>query len=364
MDSHFNAYKAKFEVLDKYVQGITQSQYIRSMDIFVNLDDVFHNMHRPVVNKEVQLCGIHASLQCASNIINLLAHYKQWAAKKKIKARVFGIYTSSMVGFKNSIYLPAYRDHHKTISDPKNQAYFFVNDAVMNAIPIAQNIVDYVDNVFIINSRYLEPSIIPLWLKNMGIANYDWGMIVSRDHYDLQYAYRDRWIYVSPKGENTRVINRSNMWKYLGEREHVIDIGHNASFYHHNIFPLALAVAGNKLRTIPRLHRIGWKTLFKYLDTVTEKETDSLQIVSSRFLDLLSKKGVTESQIQKNLATVGLDTQVSVMNDIDGALIRDQLKFVSDYEALSTINTMYFDQFPINIPFLTASYDSKSPFFF
>jgi len=52
------------------------------------------------------------------------------------------------------------------------------------------------------------------------------------------------------------------------------------------------------------------------------------------------------------------------MNDIDGALIRDQLKFVSDYEALSTINTMYFDQFPINIPFLTASYDSKSPFFF
>lgn len=364
MDAHFNAYKAKYEILDKYIQGITASQYVRTMDIFINLDDVIHNMHRPVVNKEVQLCGIDAKKQCAANFINLIAHYKQWAAKRKIKARIFGIYTSTLHGFKNSIYLPNYRDYYATISDPSNQAYFFVNDAVNVALPIAQNICDYVEDVFLIDSRYMEPSIVPLFLKKAGVANYDWSMVVSRDHYDLQYAYRDRWIFVSPKGENTRVINRSNMWRYLGDREHITDIGHNASFYHHNIFPLALAIAGNKLRTIPRLQRIGWKTIFKYLDTVTEKETDSLQIVSSRFLDLLGKKGVVISQVEKNMSTVNVDTQVAVMNEIDKASIIDQLKYVTDLDAVATINRMYFEQFPINIPFLTAGYQSKSPFFF
>lgn len=362
MDAHFNAYKAKFDIMDQYLRTITMTQYVKTMDIFVNLDDVIHIMHRPIVNKEVQLCGINARKQCASNIINLLAHYKMWAAKRKIKARVFGYYTSYTKGFKNSIYIPAYREHYQVISDPKNQSFFFVNDAVNAALPVAKSICDYVEDVFIIDSMYLEPSIIPLALKSSGLATYDWSMVVSRDRYDLQYAYRDKWIFVSPKGENTRIINRSNLWTYLGEREHIAES--NAAFYHHNILPLALAVVGNKLRTIPRLQRIGWKTLFKYLDTVTSSETDSTEIVSSRFLDLLSSKGVKSEILEKNLACISLDQQVNVMNDIDRTSIQDQMKYVTDMDAVSSINRTYFEQFSINLPFLTASYQSGSPFSF
>jgi hypothetical protein len=333
------------------------------MDIFINLDDVFHIMHRPIVNKEIQVCGINARRQCVSNIINLLAHYKMWAAKNRIKARVFGYYTTTMHGFKNAVYLPEYRDHFSVINDPRNQAFFFVNDALNSAMPVVKSICNYVEDVFIIDSTYLEPSIIPLALKSSGLANYEWSMVVSRDHYDLQYAYRDRWIFVSPKGENTRVINRTNMWKYLGDREHITD-PHNAAFYHHNIFPLALAVAGNKLRGIPRLQRIGWKTLFKYLDTATQLETDSTEIVSARFLELLGSKGVLSEKLERNLSTVSLDQQVNVMNDIDKTSIASQMSYVTDMESIQTINKMYFDQFPLNLPFLTASYQNKSPFQF
>ena len=49
MDAHFNAYKARYEILDQHIRFIAQTQYVKSMDIFINLDDVLHNMHRPIV---------------------------------------------------------------------------------------------------------------------------------------------------------------------------------------------------------------------------------------------------------------------------------------------------------------------------
>lgn len=363
MDAHFNSYKARYELLDTHVRFIQQTQYIRDMDIFINLDDLIHNMHRPIVEKEVQACGINAIKQCAVHIINLIAHYKQWASRRHIRSRVFAIYTSNLTRFKNAVYLPNYRDYFSIISDPKNEAYFLVNDTINNALPIAKSIGDYVDTVFLVDSMYLEPSILPLYLTEVGIANYSWKMMISRDLYDLQYAYRDRWIFVSPKGDNTRIITRNDLWKYIGVREHIEDIGQNSAFYDHDIYPLALAVNGNKLRTIPRLRRIGWRTIFKYLDTISSQETSSLQILSSRFLDLLTSKGVPSIQIENNLACVSIPSQVNVMNDIDATAINDQLKFVSDHEALGTVNELYFQQFPINIPFLISDYQSGRPFF-
>ena len=63
--------------------------------------------------------------------------------------------------------------------------------------------------------------------------------------------------------------------------------------------------------------------------------------------------------IDHNLSCVNIQRQVSVMNGIDATSITDQLKYVTDHEALSTINDLYFQQFPINIPFLTADFSDR-----
>lgn len=355
MDSHFHAYQAKYDIMDDHVRRITQSQYIHSIDIFINLDDVFHNMHRPLVEKEVQLCGIDAKRQLTSKIINLIAHYKQWGiGRQRIKTRVFAIYTKG-TQFKNAIYVPFYRDHFLTINDPSNASFKFVNDALRAAVPIAHNICDYVEDVFMVDSQYLEPSIIPMYLKECGVASYDWSMIVSRDPYDLQYAYLDKWLFVSPKGDNTMMVHRKNLWDYVATREHVREVYPNQPMFHHDLYPLALSVAGNKLRGIPRLRRVGWKTIFKYLNEITEEDTESIQVISSRFIDLMTNRGTTLQQIDDNLRVSTVRRQISVMTDIDRAFLMDQLKYVTDHEALQTINDMYFGRWPLNIPFLINS---------
>lgn len=363
MDAHFHAYKAKYELLDEHIKIIQRSQYIREIDIFINLDDIFHIMHRPLVEKEVQAYGINAVKHCAVHIVNTIAHYKWWASKRRIRSRVFAVYTSNINGFKNSVYLPTYRDHYSLISDPFNQKFFLTNDTIRKAIPIAKSICDYVDDVFMIDSRHMEPSIVPLALVELGIANYTWKMMVSRDTYDLQYAYRDGWIFVSPKGDNTSIVTRGNLWQYIAQHEKVREIAPHVTTYDHDIYPLALTINGDRYRGIPRLQRIGWKTIFKYMNSVTEIDTSSLQILSSRFLDLLGSKGVQVEQIQNNLSCVSIPSQVNLLSSIDTTLITDQLKYVSDHDALNTINELYFKEFPINIPFLTTDFQPSKPFY-
>lgn len=365
MDVHFNAYKAKYDILNDYLKIIQDSRYIHTVNIFLNLDDVFHNLHRPLVNNEFQVAGFEAKKQVVSNTMNLIAHYKQWCARKKIHARVFGIYTTRLRAFKNNIFVKDYRKKFITITNPVNTQYYFINDAIRIAIPIIKNIGDYIEDIFIIDSKYLEPSIIPLYLSEYEkFKDSDWNFLISRDPYDFQYAYRDNWTLVSPKGENTTIVNQGNLWHYIGLRENVYDEKNNyhPEFYHHNIYPLALAVAGNKFRNIPRLKRVGWKTIFQYLDQCTENQTDYLSIVSSRFMELLEKKHVSFEDLDNNLACVSIDRQVSTMNEIDITSIIDQLKYVTDHEALNTINDLYFSKYPLNIQFLIANYKFGNPF--
>ena len=363
MDAYFNGFKARYEHINDYLKITERSQYVHDIDIFINLDDVFHRIHRPTSNEEVQIMGINAIKHCAVDIVNLLAHYKWWAIKHGIKVRVFAIYTSSIGSFKNQMFIKEYRGHHNDINRPDNQKFFFVNDAIKGGVPIAKNICNYVRGVYIIDSKYLEPSMVPLYLKQSGIANYKWSMLVSKDEYDYQYAYRDNWFFVSPQGDNTNFVNRSTLWKFVIAKAKLKGEYPNTSLYHHNIYPLGLAIAGNKLRSIPRLKRVGWGSIFKYLDAVTAKETGSVQVVTSRLLDLLTDKGVNPDEINRNLACVSVDTQVNTMGAIDKTLIDDQITYTEDHEVLGVLNKQYFDEFPINIPFLTAELPDTKPFY-
>lgn len=364
MDAHFNAYKVKYEVMDHMFDTLGRTQYIKSIDIFINLDDLVHILHRPVVEKEFELCGVHAPKQCASNLLNVVAHYKQWAAKRQYPCTVWLIYTHERKQFKNQVFLEGYRSYHAKINDPDEPRFYLLNHAVEKAYQIAKIICDYVPDVQMIDSMHLEPSIIPWYLKKSGRAHHNWSMMISRDQYDLQYAYRDKWAFIAPKGENTVMVGRGNLWMYLGERERVDITNYHVGMYHHDVYPLALTVAGNKLRSIPRLKRIGWKTIFKYLNEITKTETVSGTVINNRFLDLLSDKGVDPEAILRNGAATRITTQVDAMTPINETMIVDQIKEVADLDALAEMNRIYFESYPINLPFLTASYRPVGPFAF
>lgn len=364
MEVHFNGYKVRYEILDRYFKPVFTSNNISTMNIFINLDDFFHMLHRPLIDEEFQNAGVSAAKQFVSNVLNLMAHYKHWAIRYyKIDVKVYAIYTSNIRSFKNSLYTQEYRRKFREYNDPQNTAYFFINNTIQDAIKIFTTISQYIPDIYVVDSKYLEPSCIPLFIgEKVNVA--DWNMLITRDTYDLQYAYKDKWTVLRPKGDNSSVLHRGNIWNYINEREHVyrdndIDIQYNPS-----LFVYAKAIVGDTYRSVPRLRRIGWKTLFKILDNLScsYDENTSPVVLKEELVKLLKDKKVTDEEFEANIHAIDVDLQVGLIMNIDSIVITSQLIDRMDYNALNKLNQEVFIRFPLRLDFLTDMNIKKIPF--
>lgn len=365
MDSHFNGYKARYEIMNKYMHPICNSQIVKSMNIFINLDDLFHLMHNPLVNNEFQICGKDAPKQLISNIFNLIGHYRYWAIKNHYKCKVFCTYTSTIRSFKNNIYLPQYREKFKQINAIENAGCYFVNNALDMALPLLSIISKHIPDIYIIDSKYIEPSMIPLYISEE-VSKMDWNILVTRDPYDLQYSYRNKWSMLIPKGDYSRVINQTGIWDYINHKEKIFKDENVTLKYPYELYILARAIVGDKYRSIPRLRKIGWKTLFKYLDQII-KENPSASVTTLKLKLVEKVKGkssLTNDTINNNLNSINIDLQKDAMLEIDKTLITSQLVDVPDYDNLQELNRTQFLKYPLNLQFLCNDNLNKqtSPF--
>ena len=352
MDSHFNGYKARYDILNRYMLPICQSQIVTSMNIFINLDDLFHTLHNPLINNEFQIAGRDAPKQLMSNIFNLIGHYRYWALKNHYDVKVFAIFTSTIRSFKNNIYVPEYRKHFKTINSEEYASCFFVNHAIQSSLPFLPIISKYIPGIYIIDSKYIEPSIIPLYISEE-ISEMHWNMLVSRDTYDLQYSYRNKWNLLTPKGDYSQVVNQHGIWNYVNAKEKVFKDEVDLK-YPYSLYILAKAVVGDRYRNIPRLRRIGWKTLFKYLDSVMEENPDASETTLKIKLieKIKGKSELSNTAINNNLNSINIDLQKDAMLTIDKTLIEEQIVDVPDYNNLQELNRTKFQQCPLNLQFL------------
>lgn len=354
MDIHFNGYKIKYQLMNQFMRPIRNSQKIYNVNIFIDLDDVFHNLHRPLVNNEFQVCGRNAPRQLISNIMNLAGHYRNWAIKEHLNPTVYLVYSGARKRFKNNIYIPNYREKFFNINGENHSDYFFINQSIRQSYDILHIICKYITGVYIIDSKYIEPSVIPNFISD--IYRADWNILVSRDVYSLQYCYKDKWSMISPKGDNSVFITKSNLWNYICARERVFKEDESALLnYDPQLYVITKAIVGDKYRSIPRLKRCGWKTIFKYLDEAFDASSSSgnlYEIQANYLTNLISSKKLSDEQITNNYSCVDIDWQTSVLLDTDKNLILNQITDMEDYNALVEINNKYFSQFPINLNFL------------
>ena len=361
MDIHFNSFKVTYEILNRFMKPVRDSQYINSINIFINLDDFFHKLHQPLINNEFQLAGDDAPKQFISNIFNLIAHYRWWAisSMKCDKVKVYAYFTSSSKNFKNSIYISDYRNHFIEINETANTANHFVNTSIKSSYELIKVIANYIPNVYCIDTKYLEPSILPLYIQNE-VNSADWNILISRDTYDLQYAYRDKWFVIPPKGDSTIVINQTGLWNYINIKERVNrleDIN-----YPYQLYLISKAIVGDKYRSIPKLKRIGWKTIFKYINELLEKFPNTSEtILIDELVKMMKGKQILDIQLRNNLYTTNIELQLETLISVDRAMIDSQILDITDYENLKMLNQNYnhFAKYPLNLKFLCDEFVTK-----
>ena len=326
---------------------IRASRKIRTINIYINVDDFYHKLHRPDTDREFQTTGTISSKQVVSNLINLAAHYKHWAVKEHMSPTIYLVYTSSKI-FRNEMVMAEYRRYYNKIIDLSNPDFFYVNTAMMNSFSILQIITKYLPRVYAIDSNYLEPSIIPLYLSELNPA--DFNLLISRDEYDLQYTQYEKWGVVLPKGEISPMITSGTLWEHIQHKEKLV----GEFCYHPETFIWAKAIVGDKYRSIPKLTRTSWKTVIKYLEEFSSPNNgvEILELQLKRLADYISKKKIEDTDFNNNLACTSIRLQLDRALEVDKIMIRQQLTDMEDMQSLYRANTSLFKENPLNLPFL------------
>lgn len=362
MDVRFNAYKAKFDTLDSLTKDIFNSQQIDKVNIFISLDDVYWHCRNSNVNREFQCCGNLASRQLVSNVLNLMAHYREWAVRKNVGVKVFAYYSTSSTIFYNRAFIRNYRKTYSEKSNIDNGDCYYVNSCIKDAADILKTITRYIDSAYVVDTKKFEPAAFPCLCANeFEDMKADWNFVISKDTVEFQYAYYPRFSVIYPKGDETELLNSGNLWRFIADRE---KIGSSkCKKYASNFFPVALAIVGDKKRDIPKVKGISWRSIFGIMDDVMEKSPDLTPTAYiSAFLKECEKRKFDMDQINTNVDVLQPSFNCDTANALTKENIKEQFIDVPDYNNLVDLNKRpdMFAECPINIKFLTRQYAVKA----
>lgn len=336
----------KYNLLNDSFLPARASRGVKSVNIYINIDDFFHKLHKPFISNEFELTGQNVYKEMVSNFINLIGHYKNWAVKENLTPAIYLIYTTSRT-FKNTVRIRSYRDHYLKITEMTNEDFFHVNSIVMQSIRLLPAIVKYIPHAYVIDSKYLEPSMIPMLLSDMYQA--DWNLLVTRDEFDYQYLAFDNWSIISPRGMESLFMSKNNLWDVVSKSARLEE----PVYFDPAIYLPLKAIIGDKYRGIPRLARIGWKTAIKWMGDVANKAGDDIyEIQMAKLSQLIEKRKVEGTSFRTNFYCTSVREQADAIMDIDRSLVVQQIQDFRDDKSLAQANIEIFKEYPLNLHFL------------
>ena len=341
--------------MDETIGKLIKNNRIQTCNLFINLDWINFRFRNVDSNNRFQACGAASFKQYASNVLNLVAHYKKWFLRNgRVHLKCYIYYTNAAGGFTSSLINRDYRSKFISLQDINNPDCYYVNRTIVGALELLTKICDYIDGVYLINSKGEEPSVVPYLIAQELPA--DWNFILTKDRLELQYVNYDRFSIIYPSyTHGDRLINASDLWPIIGEKEHKTT-PHMAE-YDPKLFIPVMAIAGNTDRSIRKIKAIGWGSILDMLDEIWSTSKDhSIVTLLDKLTELLvsTNKKVQEKYMytfRMNMLLFSMKSRYEVMSNTNKTMILSQIKDIPDRETINEISTnpVFFGNYPINV---------------
>lgn len=371
IDIIFNLFKVRYICMTELFKKL-ELKNVNTVNFFINLESVYKGLHRDSFEQLLSTCTkdeINNNYKCfISNIINLAAHYRQYFTRARVTSNIIFYCTDLKADpnmMTNHIYNKRYRKDFMN-SYVYGDRYEITNGMINEGITYAKTICDYIDRVFLITSPIVEASVIPYLLKNNQRLKPDLNIILTKDNYDLQYV-NHKCIILWPNKDESIILTKSNIMSFLRYKNEMDEdkVRVNLST---SLIPFILSVLGDKKRGMEKVSGIGFKKLYKgleslYLDDFISDEVSSSMSLESLLTLVKSSKGFREINVKETIGNnyycTDLERQNSILNQTSKMLIEDQIVNKYDNNNLKKLNDKVFNEYPFQLQELN-NYERRS----
>lgn len=313
--------------------------------ICINLENVFKTILTSRINNYYMASKTQNELkiELMSNIINLGQHYSLYCAKIHRKAKIVLYWNYPDSPYRNNKYVSGYRDYYSNrMFNSLDCAY--IMKCLNECHAFLTTMVKYVNNVYIINATDMDSCVVPMIIKNdkYNMKNTQY-IIVSNSKYDYQYVNYGFTV-LSPAGDKSKLLSTENVVDHLKSTNNI----KNKLSMSPNHIAFALALLGDKYRSIPKMNGVGLSSVLTFLN----QAIDNLLITDNTTnADMLSEI-ISESyrkQFINNYKCTNIEYQYNEATVVDKENVVNQIFDKYDTNSLDYINEKYFTKYPLMI---------------
>lgn len=349
----FNIMKIRYIDYDQSFDELQTIGPNDSINVFINLESVF-NYITMIKDLDKKLVTEDNFVQImVSDILNLAAHYKRFFRGNKLQTKVFLYMTSfDSNSFKEMKFNEDYRSYYLNKFNT-NPRFSTLTDYLKNEIlPEAEQICQFIPNVYIINAKNIDASVIPYAVSNLYSGSKN--VIISSDYFDTQYSFKP--------GFTVHYLRRSPLHSsitytlhgYLKEiikrdpdQNTEINILNNLEKY-----VCLLSVIGDKSRSIDPIKRVGAISVMKYLKAAQDNHLIDFDTSSVELLKEAFPSDMREDLVS-NFNQYSIEWKNQNIDEADKETIRSQIIDRFDNNSLLTLNSTRFYEHPLMLEELT-----------
>lgn len=357
MDFIFNSFKIKYIILNGLFRKLDLKN-IKSVTLYINLESIIGALHSETYEETLKTCTKaeikNNYLSLISNIINIAAHYRAFFNRMRVQSNIVFFYNEFKTNkiLNNIVYNKNYRKHYfDTYTVDK---YEYINEIIIDGMEYIQNIIDYLDCIYLLKSDRLESSVIPFVVHSDKKLKSDLNLLLTKDIYDFQYV-NHKFLVLYPDKEESIILHKKNLIPYMRYRNNLTEEKYTMEI-NPLLFPFIYSVLGDKKRSMDKIKGIGFKKLYRSIEKLYDSSFISDEEPSSFNIEHLSSliktsNGLCNLQIKEvicsNYYSTDLERQANVVSD---AIVEEILSGIVnkfDNNGLKRLNDKIFSDYPI-----------------
>lgn len=274
MKSYLLQNLVSYEKLDQLLSGITDDMLIKEnkINVFIDLTSVYNHVYKDEYIEDIKLSMDENKNVFVENLINLIAHYRQYIYTRKNSYSDFYI-----------LYSNGTSEYHLEIDDKYKREYydFTLNDnsEFSESVKYFRNNIDafktmnkYIPNVFTEINTNTDELLLPyLIIKQNNLENKVNMIISHRDLYSNYVSYFPNTYILNQKSIKNKFINKDNVMQHAfkGVDKFVSNIGNNIN----NYMQVFNSILGNERFGILGIKGLGVKKLVNAVYSIIEKNS-------------------------------------------------------------------------------------------